>query len=323
VTDGNGEEAARGGGSDEEAAWLELIGRFDAPADSPDAPVPWPDRENLSLSARTDESTAPPAADEENWPRTGPGPDDRTDQADGLDERYGLGEHGPGEHGPGEHGPGGHGPGGRGRGERRGLGDTGPWPAAEPDRSWPAADTDRPWPATDGDRNWAWPAADTDRAWPAADTDEATTGRTARWPQPDDAATADDDAPGEGPAGTGLLPGTGATADGRFVLPGHQPLDVPSPAAPRSWSPPEEDEGHFTPPTPPPLPALAPGTKAAWTGLFGGPGYLLVATLAGWSVPAWALFMAIAAFVGGFTVLVLRQNDPPDEDSGHDDGAVV
>ena len=70
--------------------------------------------------------------------------------------------------------------------------------------------------------------------------------------------------------------------------------------------------------------ALAPGAKAAWTGLFGGPGYLLVATLAGWSVPGWALFLAIAAFVGGFTVLVLRQSDrPPDEDSGPDDGAVV
>jgi hypothetical protein len=74
------------------------------------------------------------------------------------------------------------------------------------------------------------------------------------------------------------------------------------------------------------LPALAPGAKAAWTGLFGGPGYLLVATLAGWSVPGWALFLAIAAFVGGFTALVLRQSDEPDEDSGPDgpdDGAVV
>jgi hypothetical protein len=49
-----------------------------------------------------------------------------------------------------------------------------------------------------------------------------------------------------------------------------------------------------------------------------------VATLAGWSVAGWALFLAIAAFVGGFTVLALRLGDRSGDDSDpDDDGAVV
>jgi hypothetical protein len=90
---------------------------------------------------------------------------------------------------------------------------------------------------------------------------------------------------------------------------------------------PENDEEHFIPPPPPPLPKLDPVTKGAWAALFGGPGYLIAATAAGWSVPGIAAFCAVAAFVTGFAILVLRMNDPPgsgpgDPDDG-DDGAVV
>ena len=61
----------------------------------------------------------------------------------------------------------------------------------------------------------------------------------------------------------------------------------------------------------------------AWTALFGGPGYLLLAVLLGWVVPSWAAFCAVAAFVGGFATLVVRMGDRPPGDSGPDDGAVV
>src|SRR5487761_1693055 len=50
VTDGNGEEVAHGG-SEDEAAWLDLIGRFDAPAYSGDEPVPWPASEAVPPAA--------------------------------------------------------------------------------------------------------------------------------------------------------------------------------------------------------------------------------------------------------------------------------
>jgi hypothetical protein len=78
---------------------------------------------------------------------------------------------------------------------------------------------------------------------------------------------------------------------------------------------------HFIPP-PPPRIILDPMAKGAWTGLFGGPGYLVVATLAGWTVPGWAAFFAVAAFIAGFTILVLRVGDDR-HDSDPDDGAVV
>ena len=91
---------------------------------------------------------------------------------------------------------------------------------------------------------------------------------------------------------------------------------------------PEEDEEHFIPPPPPPLSKLDPITKGAWAALFGGPGYLVLATVAGWSVPGIAAFCAVAAFVTGFAILVLRMNDSPGPgpdgpDDGDDDGAVV
>jgi len=67
--------------------------------------------------------------------------------------------------------------------------------------------------------------------------------------------------------------------------------------------------------------SLRGGTGA----LFGGPSYLLAATLANWSVPGWLAIGAIAAFVGGFMMLVLNlgEDRDRDHDSDPDDGAVV
>jgi hypothetical protein len=100
---------------------------------------------------------------------------------------------------------------------------------------------------------------------------------------------------------------------------------VPAVSSWRASAPPRNpDDEHFVPPTPPPLPRLEPLTKAAWAGLFGGPGYLLVATAAHWSIPGIAVFCAIAAFVGGVALLVLRMNDSDPPSAGDDDdGAVV
>ncbi|MFC4007697.1 hypothetical protein ACFOY2_10705 [Nonomuraea purpurea] len=85
----------------------------------------------------------------------------------------------------------------------------------------------------------------------------------------------------------------------------------------------DEDEGHFQPPPPPPLPKLDLATKLAWVALFGGPAYLLVAAMASWHMEGWALFTAVAAFIGGFVALVVRMGDGPPNDSGWDDGAVL
>ncbi len=83
------------------------------------------------------------------------------------------------------------------------------------------------------------------------------------------------------------------------------------------------DGEHYVPPPPPPLPTLDPVAKGAWLALFGGPSYLLLTTVFGWTIPVWAAFGAVAAFVGGFITLVVRMSDDGRGDSGPDDGAVV
>ena len=83
------------------------------------------------------------------------------------------------------------------------------------------------------------------------------------------------------------------------------------------------DSDHYVPPPPPPLPKMDTVSKLAWLALFGGPGYLLVATAAQWSMPALFVFIAVAAFVAGVALLVFRLNDSDRDDSDGDSGAVV
>jgi hypothetical protein len=97
---------------------------------------------------------------------------------------------------------------------------------------------------------------------------------------------------------------------------------APAPRPPAEEDDQDEDE-HYVPPPPPPLPHLDPMAKGAWTALFGGPAYLLVASIAGWVVPGWAALASVAAFVGGFTVVVLRLSDGRADDDGSDNGAVL
>lgn len=83
----------------------------------------------------------------------------------------------------------------------------------------------------------------------------------------------------------------------------------------------EPDEEGYVPPPPPPLPSLDPLTKLGWVGLVGGPLLLVLATVAGPSVPDWFIPVGVVGFLAGFVVLVTRmRGGPPDES---DDGAVV
>jgi len=106
------------------------------------------------------------------------------------------------------------------------------------------------------------------------------------------------------------------------VIPAPPQLRIIRPATPAPLLP-DDDDDHFVPPVPPPLPRLDPLTKGAWVALFGGPAYLLIAVMADWQVPGWAAFCAVAAFIGGFATLVVHMGERPPRDSGPDDGAVV
>jgi hypothetical protein len=84
-----------------------------------------------------------------------------------------------------------------------------------------------------------------------------------------------------------------------------------------------EDEGHFVPPDPPPLPRMDPRRKVAWAGLFGPPLMLLLAVVFGWVFPTWGVVVLVGAFVGGFLYLVSTMPRSRHDDWPGDDGAVV
>ena len=86
------------------------------------------------------------------------------------------------------------------------------------------------------------------------------------------------------------------------------------PSPPRTTST-TDDEGHFVPPEPPPLPEADITSKFAWLGVLGGPVLLLLAILLGWEMTWWLTTLGIGGFLGGFATLVMRmRTDDEDED---------
>jgi len=171
---------------------------------------------------------------------------------------------------------------------------------------------------------------------------EPADGETQPWPDREDLAGPVRVSPNPGPADDGLptdkdaVPGEPPTnptgLPGLPVMLPDQPWptlggSVPAGgmgSGPRdSIAPHDPADDHYIPPVPPPLPRLDPATKLAWIGLFGGPLYLLISTAVGATISGLAAFLAVAAFVGGFVVLVLRMDNGRPPDSGSDDGAVV
>ena len=150
---------------------------------------------------------------------------------------------------------------------------------------------------------------------------------------------------GSGP-GTGAHPGPGRIIRPasflRSPVPDH-PADPESMAGPEELASPEdpaepdvsfldflddEDPGdpgdsRYVPPPVGPMPKLDPVAKGAWAALFGGPAYLLIATILDWQLQGWAALLAIAAFITGFVILVSRLGDGPSRRDGPDQGAVV
>ncbi|MGP4042670.1 hypothetical protein [Streptomyces sp. 2A115] len=106
---------------------------------------------------------------------------------------------------------------------------------------------------------------------------------------------------------------------------------APALSGPRDYSAPEpaeedfdeDDEGHFVPPEPPPLPAADTTAKFAWLAVIGGPLLLLLAVLLGWDMTWWLATLGIGGFLGGFATLVarMRGDDEDEDDPGR--GAVV
>jgi hypothetical protein len=274
--------------SDEDAAWRDLVARFDAPATKTE-PAPWPERENVPSPAREPDH----AAEGDGADRIRRSEDSRG--ADGAEVSH----------------------------ESRGYGDLPGTDGVAEIRTRPVPDGSSAGP--DGDRA-AHEAADP----PAPTAGIRDTGGIA----------ADPPAPPAGIRGTGGVRGfddegvrSALEPDGRHgtlepdvirAARRRRRTEARSIRARQAAPATSADDEHFVPPPPPPLPQLDSLAKGAWVALFGGPIYLVVATAAGWSVSGIAAFCAVAAFVTGFAILVLRMNEagPGGPDDG-DDGAVV
>jgi hypothetical protein len=83
-----------------------------------------------------------------------------------------------------------------------------------------------------------------------------------------------------------------------------------------------EDDEHYVPPDPPPLPKLRPGTIAALVLVVLGVVLLIVPQLFGMS-PQITVPVALVVLCSGVGWLVLRIRPGPPPDSGWDDGAVL
>ncbi|MCQ9182049.1 hypothetical protein KMT30_24000 [Streptomyces sp. IBSBF 2953] len=84
-----------------------------------------------------------------------------------------------------------------------------------------------------------------------------------------------------------------------------------------------DDEGHFVPPEPPPLPAADTTAKFAWLGVIGGPVLLLLAVLLSWEMTWWLTTVCVGGFLGGFATLVMRMRTDDEDEGDPGRGAVV
>ncbi|EST34569.1 hypothetical protein N566_18340 [Streptomycetaceae bacterium MP113-05] len=140
---------------------------------------------------------------------------------------------------------------------------------------------------------------------------------------------------------------TGADADGTDASPDADGTDAGHPAGssrsedrepsrsftvyaagigPRDWRGPDEvdDDDHFTPPEPPPLPETDPATTFAWIAAIGGPLLLIGAVMFDVYLSWWIVTLGVGGFLGGFATLLTRLRDDHDEDlDDPGNGAVV
>jgi hypothetical protein len=181
---------------------------------------------------------------------------------------------------------------------------------------------------------WGDDAVDRPGTWPVEeDVDPPASSRAADPAAP--AAGRPGDAPGDTEARAGEHDGDPADAgegrrdgdgDGDIVLPaivlGGASL-TSSTVGPRDTDPnaPEPAEEGYVPPEPPPLPRGDLITRLLWGCAIGGPLFLLIAAIAWRDAPRMLILAAVAAFVGGFVMLVVRM--PHDREDDDDDGAVV
>lgn len=85
----------------------------------------------------------------------------------------------------------------------------------------------------------------------------------------------------------------------------------------------DEEDAHFVPPEPPPLPDADLTTKFAWIAVLGGPLLLFAFVLLQLDLAWWVILVGVGGFLGGFATLVARMRTGEDDDDLPGGGAVV
>ncbi len=321
-----GRDVSRDKGGDQ-AAWRDLVARLELPSTIDPADAPWPDRENLTHPADGDRQAGSASGSSEQddgdpgspGARTGrharPGPADTPDARHHAGNGHQARVSGPAHGSRGaDAAPAGAPP----AGGSRGTDDS-------------AADTSRQADAPQPEGSRAASADHTSGRTPSGQDDSSRAPGSSQIRGQDDS-----DQPGRSsqirghiirPASFVRDPEAG-DPDRAPAVPEHD-LDVPT--SPDlgilDFLDEQEDasdpDNQYIPPPVPPLPTIDPVAKGAWLALFGGPCYLLLATILSWNVSGWSELLAVAAFITGFVILVARMGDGPSRRDGPDQGAVV
>jgi hypothetical protein len=95
-------------------------------------------------------------------------------------------------------------------------------------------------------------------------------------------------------------------------------------SGPRDYEVADDDEdAHYVPPEPPPLPDADVTTKFAWIAVLGGPLLLLGFILLQIDLTWWAVTLGIGGFLGGFGTLVARMRPGGEDDDDLPGGGAV
>ena len=172
----------------------------------------------------------------------------------------------------------------------------------------------------DEDAAWAEIVAAYDRETAPAELD-----RPWRWTAEEGTSDAPDGAGAEetgdegvhGPRGSRTGPGGPDTPRSITVL--------PAGSGPRDWSPAEpedveDEDDHFVPPEPPPLPETDTTTKFGWLGALGGPLLLLGAIILQQPLTWWIVTLGVGGFLCGFVTLLTRLRSEDDDENWDDPG---
>jgi hypothetical protein len=167
----------------------------------------------------------------------------------------------------------------------------------------------------------ARPPLDEDAAWAALIAgydDEPEPGTAAAWPDAENVPDAPE------PAADSDRPDSTPPAVSTVLPPNRSIVIHPVISGPRDFELADDDEdAHFVPPEPPPLPDADVTTKFAWLAVLGGPLLLLAFILFQIELTWWAITVGIGGFLGGFATLVARMRTGEDDDEMPGGGAVV